>query len=859
VWKVTRKGLIANKLRFLLTAIAVILGVAFISGTFVFTATIKQTFDDLIGNIYKGTDAQVRGPQIFKQSAGGPGGSATRSPIPESVAAIVKSAPAVAAASGNVQIDYAQLVKPNGKVIGHPGQGAPTLGFGWDPIPQINQFRLVSGGRAPTNADEIVIDKGSADKGHFHVGDEAKVLTGLPPKNYKIVGIARFGTADNLAGASVVLFDMQQAQRVAGLVGKFDYVSIAGKPGLSQEQVAASVRGTLAQHGLARLDVVTGQKLIDENKSQINTALKFINTFLLIFGLVALVVGAFIIYNTFSIVVAQRTREMALLRAIGGSTRQVLVSILGESLVVGILASAVGVVFGIGLALGLRALLNAIGAGLPGSGAVVPGSAIVFGMLVGIVVTMLSAIVPARNAARVPPIAALRDVELERPVKRVRRIAIGGGALATGFTLLMLGLFAGSGVWFVVLGAVLQFIGVFVLGPLWARYAGVAIGAPIARVRGITGTLARENAGRNPRRTSITASALMIGVALVGFITVFASSIKDSFASAIGTQITSDYVINSGGSFGGVGLSPTLGRQVARLPVIAASTPIRVGTAEVNGGVDLITAVDPQTASQLFDLNPTAGSLTDLGANGVAVSKKDADSNHWKLGSPVTAKFAKTGTTKLRVAMIYDLKQIALPGSNIISLQNYEHNFTQQLDAAVFAKLKPGVSPEQGRKAIEPLLDAYPTAKLQDNAQYKADQTSSLNALLRLIYALLFFAVIIAFIGIANTLALSIHERTREIGLLRSVGMGRRQVRSMIRWESVIISLLGTIVGLVIGVLFGWCVVRALRDQGITVFNAAPGTLIFILVFAGLSGVVAAVFPARRAAKLDMLRSISSE
>jgi putative ABC transport system permease protein len=351
----------------------------------------------------------------------------------------------------------------------------------------------------------------------------------------------------------------------------------------------------------------------------------------------------------------------------------------------------------------------------------------------------------------------------------------------------------------------------------------------------------------------------MIGVALVGFITVFASSIKGSFAAAIDSQITSDYVINGGGSFGGVGLSPTLGQKIAQLPEIAASTPIRVGTAEVNHNVDLVTAVDPATAGQLFDLNPTAGSLADLGAHGVAVQKKDADAHHWKIGSVIPAKFAKTGSRPLRVAMIYDLKQVVLPGSSIISIANYEKNFTQQLDAVIFAKLKPGVSPEAGRKAIEPLLAAYPTAKLQDNAQYKADQTAPLNAILRLIYGLLFFAVIIAFIGIANTLALSIHERTREIGLLRSVGTGRRQVRSMIRWESVIISLLGTIIGLVIGLLFGWCVVRALRDQGITVFDAAPGTLIFILVFAGLSGVAAAVFPARRAAKLDMLRAISSE
>jgi putative ABC transport system permease protein len=857
VWKVTRKGLIANKLRFLLTAIAVILGVAFISGTFVFTATIQHTFDDLIGNIYKGTDAQVRGPEIFKNDQGF--GSSPRPPIAARIESIVRSAPEVEAAQGDVQIDYAQLVKPNGKVIGNPAQGAPSLGFGWNPVAELNQFRLVAGGHAPERDDEIVIDKGSADKAHYHVGDKAKVLTGLPPKTYKIVGIARFGTADNLAGASVVLFTVPQAQRIAGIEGKFDTISIVGKPGVSEEEVAASVRKTLAANGQGKLDVVTGQKLIDENKSEIGKALGFLNKGLLIFGFVALIVGAFIIYNTFTIVVAQRTREMALLRAIGASTRQVLVSIIGESIVVGILASAIGILAGIGLAIGLRAIMSAIGIDLPGTGTVVPATAVVWGLAVGTIVTLLSAIVPARNAARVPPVAALRDVAIERPVSRVRRIAIGGSALVVGFVVLLLGLFGGSGVWFVLLGAILQFIGVFVLGPLYSRFASYLIGSPIARIKGITGTLARENAGRNPRRTAVTASALMIGVALVGFITVFAASAKESFLGAIDQQITSDYVINSGGSFGGIGLSPKLGEQVARLPQMEASTPVRVGTAEVNHKVDLIAAVDPKTAGTLFDLNPTAGSLADLGSDGVAVSKKSADSHHWKIGSVIPAKFAKTGATKLHVAMIYDLKQIVLPGSNLISLANYEKNFTQQLDAVVFAKLKPGVSAEEGRHAIEPLLASYPTAKLQDNAQYKADQTKTLNQLLSLIYALLIFAVIIAFIGIANTLALSIYERTREIGLLRSVGMGRRQVRSMIRWESVVISVLGTVLGLVIGLLFGYCVVRALHDEGITSFNPAIGTMIFITIFAGLSGVVAAVFPARRAAKLDMLRSISSE
>ncbi|MDQ1508633.1 MAG: putative transport system permease protein [Actinomycetota bacterium] len=859
MFKVTWKGLIAHKLRFVLTGIAVILGVAFISGTFVFTATIQQTFDDLIANIYKGTDAQVRGPEAFKNNQGGPGAT-PRPPIPASVEKIVDTAPGVEAAQGNVQIEYAQLVDHKGKAIGNPGQGAPALGFGWNPVKQLNQFNLVPGGHPPRNADEIVIDKGSADKGHLHVGETVKVLTGLPPKDYKIVGIARFGTADNLAGASVVLFTLPEAQRIAGLPGQFDYIGIVGRAGLSQEEVAADVRTTLRQHGLGTLEVVTGKKLIDENQSQIGKALGFLNTGLLIFAFVALIVGAFIIYNTFSIVVAQRTREMALLRAIGASTRQVLGSIIGESLVIGVIASAIGVLGGIALAIGLRWVMSLLGIDLPGSGAVVPAKAVIWGMLVGTIVTLLSSIVPARNAARVPPVAALRDVAIEQPIRKGVRLGIGGGLGVLGVIALLSGLFAGAGIWFVILGAVLIFVGVFVLGPLYARFVSSVLGVPIARLKGITGTLARENAGRNPKRTSVTAAALMIGVALVGFITVFATSAKKSFLSTIDAQISSDYVINSGGSFGGTGLSPRLDREIAKLPAIDASTPVRVGPADVNKSVDLIAAVDPVPAQKLFALKSVGGKLSDLTPDGIAISKTSADKHHWKIGSTIPVKFAKTGNTRLRVEMIYDEKQLALPGGgNLISLQGYEKHFSQQLDALIFAKLKPGVSPEEGRKAIEPLLKGYPTAKLQDNAQYKADQVKNLNQLLGLIYGLLIFAVIIAFIGIANTLALSIHERTREIGLLRAVGESRRQVRSMIRWESVIISLLGTLLGLAIGLFFGWAVVVALHDQGITKFDPAVTTQILIVVIAGFSGIIAAILPARRAAKLDVLQSISSE
>jgi putative ABC transport system permease protein len=856
MWKVTRKGLMAHKLRFLLTGIAVVLGVAFVSGTFVFTATIQSTFDDLFTNIYKGTDAQVRGAQVLKGNDNGPGGG-DRPTIPETLQPVVAGAPGVAGAQGNVQINYAQVVKANGKAIGTPGQGAPTLGFGWNPNERLNQFHLVPPGRAPENDDEIVIDRGTAKDGKFQLGDEVTVLTSKAPQKYKLVGTAKFGTSDNLAGASVVLFTLPQAQKIAGKVGRFDYINIAAKPGVSQKQVAANVRTVLPPN--QDLEVVTGQKLIQENQDQIKRVLGFLNTGLLVFGFVALAVGGFIIYNTFSIIIAQRSREMALLRAIGASRGQVLGSILGESLAVGVIASIIGIGMGVVLAIGLRALVAVLTGGLPGSGAVVPFNAIVYGLLVGIGITLLSALLPALNASRVPPVAAMRDVSIERPIARGVRFAIGGGLTVLGIAGLLGGLFGPLSFWFIIIGAVAIFAGVFVMGPLYARAVALVIGAPVAKTRGITGEIARENVGRSPRRTATTASALMIGVALIAFIAIFAGSLKTSFAGAIDSQIKSDYVINSGGAFGGTGLSPALGEQLIKLPELSEVARFRIGQVAVNGSREFIGATDPKAAEALFDLNMVDGSLGALTDNGIVISKKYADNHHLKVGDHVPVTFVKTGSKPMTIQGIYGVQQIALPGNFIISIGAYEQNFDEQLDALIYAKLAPGVTAEQGRAAIEPLLAQYPTAKLQDNTQYKQDQLKNLNALVNLVYGLLFFAVIIAFIGVVNTLALSIYERTHELGLLRAVGMSRRQVRSSIRWEAVLISLLGTLLGIVIGFFFGWACVHALADQGLNKFDPAVGTLIVLVIAAAILGVVSAIFPARRAAKLDVLRAVASE
>ncbi len=853
MWRITRKEIAAHKLRFVLLSLAVILGVAFMSGTQVLTATINKSFDDLFADINRGRDAVVRAPAVLKSDFG-PGDQRPR--IPASVESLVRGIPGVEAAQGNVQLDLAQIVDKKNKAMGDPGQGAPSLGFGWDSNQRLNPFRVIPPGRPPSTGDEVVIDKHTADKAKLHVGDAVEILTQKAPKTYRIVGIAKFGTADSLLGASAALFTVPEVQRIADAADQFDQISVVADPGVTQEQLKTNLQAALAKHPDLTLEVLTGKEVTKENQDDVHKAIGFFSTALLIFALVALLVGMFIIYNTFSIIVAQRRREMALLRAIGASRRQVLGAVIGESVVVGLVASAIGVAGGVLLAAGLKALLAAFGLDIPASGIVLPASAIVTGMVAGTLITVFSAVFPARQAASVPPVAAMRDVALERPPRRAMRLAIGSGVIVLGIVALFVGL-GGSGILFVGIGALLVLIGVFVLGPLFARGFSRAIGAPIAAIKGMTGKLARENAARNPKRTATTASALMIGVALVGFITIFAASAKASVGAAIDSTLKTDYVVT--GSQGAPTLSPTLGEDIKNSEVIQAATPLRFGQAKFDGTTEQVQAADPAVASQLFDLKPVAGSFEALTANGLAISKHTADSKHWSVGTQVDAQFVKTGksTLPLTVQMIY--KERLLAGDYFMSLAGYEKYFKDQLDFLIFAKLKPGVTPEQGRVALEPIVAKYPNAKLKDNAEYKADQVAQVNQIVNLVYALLFLAVFIALIGIVITLLLSIYERTRELGLLRAVGTSRSQVRSIVRWESVIISLLGTLVGLIVGLFFGWSVVQALKDDGFNKFAIAPLQLVFVVILAAILGVVAAIWPARRASKLDVLRAIGQE
>ncbi len=850
MFRVTIKGLLAHKSRLAITTLAVMLGVAFMAGTLVLTDTIRNTFDDLFGDAYEGTDAVAREEAAFSNpNAAGE----VRGRVDASLVDTVAAVDGVATAEGFIQ-GYARVIDKDGDPIGNPEMGAPTFGGNWNESPDLNTFVLVAG-QPPRADNEIVIDKKSADDAGFRVGDTVTVVAQGPPQQLMLSGIAKFGDADSPGGASYVLFTTAAAQRLVAEPGKFDGVGAVADQGVSQRELADRIDAVVP----AGVEVLTGEEITTESQSDIEANLSFFNTFMLIFAVVALLVGSFIIFNTFSITVAQRTRDNALLRAVGASKRQVLVSVLIEALIVAVVASLIGLVAGLAVAAALKALLAGFGFDLPAGPIVITPRTVVISLVVGVVITVVAALSPARKAGKVAPVAAMRDVEVGSTGYGSKlRIAVGTVVLGLGVLSLLAGLFGGgSGALPLVgLGALLVFFGVSILGRTVALPLSRMIGALLPRLRGITGTLARENAMRNPKRTAATASALMIGVGLIGFISIFAASTKASFNAAIDKSFTGDFVIDSG-AFGTGGLDPGLAARVNDLPEVEAAAGVRVGAAEINGTPKQVTGVDPATAFDIIDVQPLQGDAAALDRNSIALFRDVADADNLAVGDTVPVVFKDTGPQQLTVAMIYGENQPA--GDYLLGIDAYEANFTDQYDAFVFIDKANGVSTASALAAVERVANDYPGADVRDRAGFKKDQSTFVDRLLNLIYVMLLLAVVIALLGIGNTLALSILERTRELGLLRSVGMTRPQLRSTIRWESVIIAIQGTLLGLAIGLFFGWALVRALSDEGIDHFQIPYLTLAIVLVLAGLAGVLAAILPARRAAKLDVLRAIVTE
>jgi putative ABC transport system permease protein len=855
VVKVALRGLLAHKGRLFMTFLAVALGVSFVAGVLVLTDTMNRAFDDLFADVYRDTDAVVRSDQTIGSDFGD-----LRGTIDDSLLADVEDAPGVTGADG-VVAGFARVIDRDGDPVGNPTMGAPTLGGNWTEV--LNPFDITDG-RPPEDDGEIVLDRGTARDTEFGVGDTVQVQTQTEAGEYEVVGVARFGTADNPGGSSYVLWTTEEAQRLIGEPGRFSSVAAVAESGVSQEELAASIDDTLRSAGATDVEVLTGAQITEETQSDIKDQLSFFTIFLLVFAIIAVVVGAFVIYNSFSIIIAQRTREMALLRAIGARRRQVRRAVVVEAIIVGLVGSAIGFLVGLAIAAFLGDLFDLP----PGSLAIVPTS-VFTAVLTGLVVTVFSALLPAWRAARVPPLAAMRDVDVDTSGRSRVRLAIGVVGLALGAAIVVAGAL-GDDIAIVGLGVALVFVALLFISPGVARPVSRALGAPLARLRGVTGTLARENAARNPRRTSATAQALMIGVGLIAFILVIDASIRASIDEALEESFTGDFVVDSG-TFGMVGLPPHLANDIRDLRDVAIVAPVRFSPATVTVDPDGPDAISDETlvgganagAFELLDLRTVEGTA-ELGPGEVVITEDKARSEGLSLGDPIEVSFLDDRRPEAdrvaTVAGIYDDSTAAGGlGAVVLGLDDWDAAVPVPTDNQVFVQLAEGVSVAEAEPEIERVVEPFATAEVQSVDEYKDAIGGQLDLLLRLVFGLLAFAVIIAIIGIANTIALSVLERTRELGLLRAVGMRRRQIRSAIRWEAVIIALFGSVLGLGFGLLGGWGIVRALRDEGFGVFQVPIGWLAVVAAIAGLLGLIAALLPAWRASRMNVLDAISTE
>jgi putative ABC transport system permease protein len=665
-----------------------------------------------------------------------------------------------------------------------------------------------------------------------------------------VSGIVKFGTADNLAGATLAAFDLPTAQNLFDLNGRYNAIDVLTTPGADKATVQHAIAATLPRG----VEVVTGQTVANESSNTINQALGFFSTALLVFAFISLFVGGFTIFNTFSILVGQRTRELALLRIVGASRRQVFRSVLIEAAILGLVASLVGLGLGVLAAVGLEALLKGFGITLPSGPVVFQTRTVVAALVIGIGVTVVSAISPARRAVRIPPVAALADYRGEQAESSRRRISIGSVIAVLGVGALTVGL-TQPAIQLVGVGAIAIFIGIGMLAPVVARPMASAIGRPLARLLGISGKLGRENSMRSPRRTAQTASALMVGLALVSTIAVFGASLSKSATSSVDNAVNADYIITSS-SQGSGGFSDSVAAVAARVPGVVAASTVYNGEFEFQQSLSSLTAVSPVNLPATVILRIDSGrGAPAMAAGELLIDKNTASSKHLGVGSTVPVKFAETGSSTMRIGGIFEPN--ALLGNFVVGDGFFLSHFNSPLPVAVL--LRTDTTTANVGAAVNAGLKAYPDLKIQTRDEFKKSQQKQVNQLLGLVYALLALAVLIALIGIVNTLMLSVFERTHEIGLLRAVGMKRRQIRAMIRSEAVILSLFGAVIGIVVGTALGTAFAASLKQQGITNIVIPFASLIVFLALSAVLGLAAASWPARRAAKLDVLAAIASE
>jgi putative ABC transport system permease protein len=852
VIRVALKGMLGRKLRTTLTAVAIVLGVAMVSGTFVLTDSIDKAFDSIFGDVRKGSNVVVSGKAAFDVSD--QSGSA-KPTLDESLLKDVRGLPGVGQAEGSVDGE-AQLIGKDGKAIVYGG--APNLGFSIATGDSVfNPLTLIEG-RWPGIGD-VVVDKATAKKEHFRLGQTVGVQAEGPIRRLRISGIVKFGSVSTIGGATLAGFDLPTAQQLFRKQGRLDEIAIASKPGVSDPQLLREVRTILPKDAQA----VSATEQAREDAKDTNQFINFLRIFLLVFAAVALFVGAFVIANSLSITIAQRTREFATMRTIGASRRQVLASIIAEGFVIGALASTVGLFLGVGLAKGLFRLFDLVGFTLPNSGLIFRPRTVFWALFVGIVVTLLASLRPALRATRVPPIAAVRE-GATLPVSRFARFRVPASILLTGlgFVELVYALFAnGLGtkpllIWMGV-GALQIFIGVALLSVRVVRPLAFALGWPAAAVGGTEGALARDNARRNPQRTASTAAALMIGLALVTLVAVLAAGITSTFRGAVEELWTgADYAITAQNNFSPIPV--TAADAAAKAEGVEAVGNVRTGEAKAFGKHLFATAVNPPTRS-MFHVDWDKGSpavLSSLGRDGAFVDDGYAKKHHLRLGSPVVLTFANGKKQRFVVKGIFNPPTGGSPfGRVTISQATWDRFNTNPRNLYSFVRMRGGQS-DTNLGALDKRLASFPNAKAQTRQQFIDNQIAPLNSILNILYVLLALSVVVSLFGIVNTLVLTVFERTRELGMLRAVGMTRWQVRRMIAHESVIIALIGGALGMLLGIVLGGLLVARIE---FIEFTLPVGSLIVFAVATIVVGVVAAIFPARRAARLNVLEALQYE
>ncbi|MEU6280836.1 ABC transporter permease [Streptomyces sp. NPDC047028] len=842
MFRTALRNVLAHKARLLMTVLAVMLGVAFVSGTLVFTNTISDAYQKSSAKGFDRVDVAVQ-PR-YQDSKGDKVGKEA-----ELTQALLKKServPGAASATG-VVTGFTAIADKDGKLIGGGWQSEGGNYWGTnDP-----RYPLTEG-HAPHGRNQVLIDSRTAERAGYKVGDTVRISVDGPVLTPVISGIFTTDDGNVAAGGSLALFDTPTAQSLFGKKGTYDEIDVTGKPGTGQAALKSQLDRALP-HRL--VETTTGQKLADDQATTIAQGMSSMKQGLLVFAGIALFVGTFIIANTFTMLVAQRTRELALLRAVGASRRQVTRSVLVEAFVVGAVAGVAGLAAGIGIGAGLRSLLGSFGATVPDGPLVITSGTVATALAVGIVITVLAAWLPGRRAAKIPPVAAMSSVHARATTKSlVLRNTIGALFSAAGVAVILAAttMNGSDGEAPMGLGAVLLIIGVFVLTPLLSRPL-IAAAAPVLRVFGVSGKLARQNSVRNPRRTAATASALMIGLTLITGMTVMAGSLQKSIDKMASSALRADYVVSMAN---GNPLSPDVARKVAATDGVTASSPLRNAPSRIGGETEYLTGVTGAAIGELTDLKVDQGTFAVSGTNAV-VDDDTAKSHHWKAGSHFTAHFQDGEKATLTVAGIYEGNELIR--GIMLDNRTLSPHLSDPADMQVMVKTADGASAAAKDKLVK-ALGANPAIKVQDKQDLSDDIAKMFTLMLNMVYGLLGMAVIVAVLGVINTLAMSVFERSQEIGMLRAIGLDRTSVKRMVRLESLVISLFGGVLGIGLGVFFGWAAGELLGTKMPTYQLVLPWSrMALFLLLAGLVGILAALWPARRAARLNMLTAIKAE